>query len=171
VNCCEDWLFPRPWGEGGPRPALSPAGAGRVRGHLDRSCEPFSSFSNCGYTRRMRIPTQRVRALRRNQTEAETAAWRLLRDRRLGPKFRRQFPIEDRVVDFYCFEHRLPIELDGGVHSQPSQIQRDRIKDDHLRAQGIRLLRVPNGLVLRNPEAFVARVREAIQLAVIMPSG
>jgi very-short-patch-repair endonuclease len=68
----------------------------------------------------MRIPTQRIRELRRSQTEAEKAAWYLLRGRRLRAKFRRQCPIDNRVVDFYCFEHRLAIELDGGVHSQPS---------------------------------------------------
>ncbi|MGH9446849.1 MAG: endonuclease domain-containing protein [Terriglobia bacterium] len=119
----------------------------------------------------MRIPTQRVRALRRNQTEAETDAWRLLRDRRLGPKFRRQYRVDHGVVDFHCFEHRLAIELDGGVHSQPSQIRRDSIKEAHLRTQGIRLLRIPNGLVLRDPEAFVARVREAVRVAVLMPRG
>jgi len=51
----------------------------------------------------MRIPTQRVRELRRNQTEAEKAAWHLLRDRRLGAEFRRQCPIENWVVDFYPF--------------------------------------------------------------------
>jgi uroporphyrinogen-III synthase len=68
----------------------------------------------------VRIPTQRVRELRRDQTGAEKAAWYLLRGRRLGAKFHRQCRIENWVVDFYCFEHRLAIELDGGVHSQPS---------------------------------------------------
>lgn len=110
----------------------------------------------------MRIPTARVRELRRNQTEAEKAAWHLLRDRRLGAKFRRQCRIESWVVDFYCFEHRLALELDGGVHSQPSQMRRDAAKEDYLRTIGIRLLRVPNGLVLEDPEGFVRKVREHI---------
>jgi len=89
----------------------------------------------------MRISTQRVRELRHNQTEAEKAAWHLVRSRRLGAKFRRQFRIENWVVDFYCFEHRLAIELDGGVHSQPSQMRRDAAKEDYLRTIGVRLLR------------------------------
>ncbi len=110
----------------------------------------------------MRIPTQRVRELRHSQTEAEKAAWYLLRDRRLGAKFRRQCRIENWVVDFYCFEHRLAIELDGGVHSQPSQMRKDAVKDDYLRSLSIGLLRVPNGLVLEDPEEFVRKVREAI---------
>ena len=110
----------------------------------------------------MRIPTQRVRDLRHNQTEAEKAAWHLLRGRQLGAKFRRQCRIENWVVDFYCFEHRLAVELDGSVHSQPSQMRRDAAKEDYLRTIGIRLLRVPNGLVLEDPEGFVRKVRERI---------
>ena len=111
----------------------------------------------------MRIPTQLVRELRCNQTEAEKAAWHLLRGQRAGAKFRRQCRIENWVVDFYCFEHRLAIELDGGVHSQPSQMQKDAAKEDYLRTLGISLLRIPNGLVLEDPGAFVKKVREAIE--------
>ncbi len=110
----------------------------------------------------MRIPTRRVRELRHNQTEAEKAAWHLLRGRRLGAKFRRQCRIENWVLDFYCFEHNLAVELDGGVHSQPSQMRRDAAKEDYLRTIGIRLLRMPNGLVLEDPEGFVRKVREQI---------
>jgi very-short-patch-repair endonuclease len=113
----------------------------------------------------MRIPTPRVRELRHNQTEAETAAWHLLRGRGLGAKFRRQCRIENWVVDFYCFEHRLAVELDGGVHSQPSQLRRDARKEDYLGRIGVHLLRIPNGLVLEDPEGFVRKVREQIEAA------
>jgi very-short-patch-repair endonuclease len=99
--------------------------------------------------------------MRRGQTEAEKAAWCLLRRRRLGAKFRRQWRIVNWVVDFYCFEHRLAIELDGSVHSQPTRMRRDAAKERHLRTLGIRLLRIPNGLVLKDPEGFVRKVREA----------
>jgi len=112
----------------------------------------------------VRIPTQRVRELRRDQTDGEKAAWYLLRGRRLGAKFHRQFRIENWVVDFYCFEHRLAIELDGGVHSQPSQMRKDAAKEDYLRTLGISLLRIPNGLVVEDPEEFVLKVREAIEV-------
>ena len=118
--------------------------------------------SPCCYTVPVRIPTFRVRELRRSQTEAEKAAWDLLRGRKLGAKFRRQCRIEDCVVDFYCFEHRLAIELDGGVHSQPSQMRRDAAKEDYLRTLGISLLRIPNGLVLEVPDEFVGKVRQAM---------
>ena len=80
----------------------------------------------------VRIPTTRVRELRAEQTEAETAAWSLLRSRRLGLKFHRQYPIDKYVVDFFCFERRLAFELDGGIDSQPNQIGKDTAKDAYL---------------------------------------
>ena len=84
----------------------------------------------------------------------------------MGAKFRRQCRIENWVVDFYCFEHGLAIELDGGIHSQPSQMRKDAAKEDYLRTLGISLLRIPNGLVVENPEEFVRKVREAIDVRV-----
>jgi uroporphyrinogen-III synthase len=111
----------------------------------------------------VRIPTARVRELRRSQTEAEKAAWYLLRGRKLGAKFRPQCRIENWVVDFYCFEYRLAIELDGGIHSRPSQIRKDATKEDYLRTLGVGLLRIPNGLVLGDPEEFVREVQQAIK--------
>jgi len=110
----------------------------------------------------MRTPTPRVRELRRRQTEAEKAAWCLRRGRRLGAKFRRQFRIHGGVLDFYCFEHRLAIELDGSVHSQPDQMRKEAVKEDSLRTLGIRLLRIPNGMVLEHPDEFVRTVVDAM---------
>jgi len=111
----------------------------------------------------MRIPTERVRELRRSQTEAEKTAWHLLRNRRLGAKFRRQSRIENFVIDFYCFEHRLAIELDGSIHAQPSQMRKGAAKEDLLRSPGIRLLRLPNGLVMEDPEGFVGKIQGALK--------
>jgi very-short-patch-repair endonuclease len=91
-----------------------------------------------------------------------TSAWSLLRDRRLGAKFRRQFPIENSVLDFYCFELRLAIEIDGGVHSQINQMRRDAVKEDYLRTLGIRLLRIPNAMVLEHPDEFVRTIVDAM---------
>ena len=111
----------------------------------------------------MRISTRRVRELRHQQNEPEKAAWHLLRDRRVGLKFRRQYPIERYVVDFYCSELRLALELDGGVRSQPSQMKKDAAKDAFLGNVGVRVLRLPNGLVTEDPEGFVRTVREAAE--------
>ena len=114
----------------------------------------------------MRIPTARIREFRGSPTEAEKAAWKLLRESRLGAKFRRQFRIPNGVLDFYCFEHRLAIELDGGVHSQIDQMRKDAAKEDYLRTVGIRLLRIPNAMVLEHPDQFVREVLVAIGASV-----
>jgi very-short-patch-repair endonuclease len=88
---------------------------------------------------------QLARRLRKAATEAEAAAWQLLRDRALfGLKFRRQQLIAGFVVDFYCSSQRLVLELDGGVHDDPDQRERDRIRTEALRQLSIRVLRVPN---------------------------
>ena len=85
-----------------------------------------------------------------------------MRDRRAGLKFRRQFPIGNYVVDFYCFEVRMAVELDGGAHAQPSQAKKDRAKDAYLTRLGVRVLRLPNGQVMEeDPEGFVKKIRES----------
>jgi very-short-patch-repair endonuclease len=96
-----------------------------------------------------------ARKMRHTDTRAEKRAWVLLRDRRmLGLKFRRQFPIAGYIVDFYCEELRLIVELDGGVHGDPKQVRSDQIRNVRLQELGYRVLRVPNGMVLRAPDEF-----------------
>ena len=107
--------------------------------------------------------TDRARELRRAETLAEKIAWNLLRDRRaLNLKFRRQEPLGNYVVDFYCHKLRLVVELDGEVHSQPSIVKRDARRKAALERLGFRVLCVPNGLVLQDPDGFLARVAEFI---------
>src|SRR5215813_11293910 len=74
--------------------------------------------------------TPLAREMRRDDTRAEKIAWTLLKDRRLdGFKFRRQFPIENFIVDFYCHEAKLIIELDGEIHAEAEQYERDQQRD------------------------------------------
>ena len=88
------------------------------------------------------------RHLRRKQTAAERIAWSLLRRRRmLGLKFRRQHPVAGFVLDFYCAELRLAIELDGCVHDDPQQRARDAERTRRLEALRIQVVRIPNSRV------------------------
>ena len=66
------------------------------------------------------------------------------------------------MLDFYCFEPRLAIELGGGVHAQINQMRKVAAKQDLLRTLGVRLLRIPNALVLEHLDEFVRKVREAM---------
>jgi very-short-patch-repair endonuclease len=65
-----------------------------------------------------------------------------------------------------CFEHRLAIELDGGVHSQINQMRKDAAQEDYLRTLCIRLLRIPNAMVLEHPDEFVRKVLETVGASV-----
>ena len=64
-----------------------------------------------------------ARELRSLQTDAEARLWHLLRDRRFfGHKFRRQHSVENFILDFYCPEQHLAIELDGGQHGDQTRL-------------------------------------------------
>ena len=65
------------------------------------------------------------------------------------------------MVDFYCSQARLAVELDGSAHAQPSQTKKDKSKDNYLMRMGIRVLRLPNGMVLVDLELFCRKVSEA----------
>jgi very-short-patch-repair endonuclease len=107
--------------------------------------------------------TSRARELRQSDTLAEKLAWKLLRSRRLlGYKFRRQVPLGRAIADFYCPSLKLVIELDGAGHAFESQARRDRRRDRELESEGYRVLRFPNGLVLKAPSEFANKVRECI---------
>ena len=71
-----------------------------------------------------------------------------MRDRSLGLKFRCQIAIDNDVLDFFCFEKLLAMNLDGGVHSQPSQRTKDAAKDALLIKLDVAVQRLPNGSVL-----------------------
>jgi very-short-patch-repair endonuclease len=101
----------------------------------------------------------RARELRRNQTKSEEVAWRLLRALRFrGFKFRRQHALGPCIVDFYCPQRRLIVELDGGVHARPSQTRRDASRDAELKHLGYTVMRLPNGIAMEAPELFVSKV-------------
>jgi very-short-patch-repair endonuclease len=104
----------------------------------------------------------KVRELRRNETESEKIAWRLLRTLRFkGFKFRRQHPVGHYIVDFCCPQWRLIVELDGSVHAQPSQSKRDASRDAELKRRGYTVARFPNGMVLEAPELFMQKLLDA----------
>ena len=92
-----------------------------------------------------RVKLQRSRELRQDATLAERRAWDLLRNRRmLSLKFRRQHVIAGFIVDFYCAELRLVLEIDGGGHSSGVQSDYDDARTAHLESRGLRVIRIPN---------------------------
>lgn len=89
---------------------------------------------------------ERVRELRRHAAAAERTVWRLLRNRHmLGLKFRRQHLIRGFIVDFYCAELRLVLEIDGPIHDGIANSSYDEARSSWLEARGFRVVRLRSG--------------------------
>lgn len=100
-----------------------------------------------------------ARALRSNQTQAEAWLWKMLRAHRFsGFKFRRQVPIGPFIVDFYCHQRRLVLELDGGQHNQSDALDYDRKRSDFLRLNGLHVVRFWNNDVLQQKESVLQKI-------------
>jgi very-short-patch-repair endonuclease len=99
--------------------------------------------------------------MRREPTPAEQKLWQKLRHKQLlGFKFRRQHVIDRFIVDFYCGEGRLVVEVDGGVHQYTEE--EDAIRQEFLESLGLRVVRFRNELficrrctVLRNTHQYL----------------
>lgn len=88
---------------------------------------------------------KRARVLRGSMTRAEIILWSRLRSKKIdGYKFRRQQPILDYIVDFYCDELKLIIEVDGEIHSQNEKPKYDFRRDNILKINGYHILRLSN---------------------------
>ncbi len=92
--------------------------------------------------------------------DAEHRLWSVLRNRRIGAKFRRQVPIGPFIVDFAAINERIVIEVDGGQHAES---ERDQVRDRELESQGFRVLRFWNTDVLVNLEGVVTVIRGALR--------
>ncbi|MFD0863033.1 DUF559 domain-containing protein [Sungkyunkwania multivorans] len=111
----------------------------------------------------MKFKTQIARLLRQQQTKAEKGLWGLLRDRKFeGLKFRRQHPIKEYVVDFFCEEYGIVIELDGKYHETKEQEQKDHARDSLLRNLGYKILRFRNNNVFDNIDLIYNEIRNAV---------
>ena len=97
----------------------------------------------------------KARYLRKNQTEAEKRLWECLRYRQLaGLKFRRQHPIRPGfILDFYCDERKIAIEIDGKGHETPEQSEYDAYRTQILNETGISVIRLDNEQVRASMEA------------------
>ncbi len=104
------------------------------------------------------------RKLRRDSTDAERRLWHHLRNRQLaGTKFRRQHQFGRYVLDFFSAEANLAIECDGSQHLSSDGAARDRVRDEYLRAKGLRVLRFTNDEILTNTEGDVIEILRTLE--------
>ena len=100
-----------------------------------------------------------AKALRWDMTPAERVLWDALKERQLsGLKFRNQHPVGPFVLDFYCPERRLVLEVDGPIHDDPDQFTHDAHRTAHLEAYGLTVLRLRNEDILTNLPSALARI-------------
>lgn len=113
-----------------------------------------------------------ARRLRKNQTPAEEALWQMVRNRQLaGLKFRRQHQIGRYIVDFYCVEHCLIVELDGAIHDTLEQTKIDAKRDAFLSLIGNTVIRIRNERVFEDTERVLAEIVDQAFPPVPIPGG
>jgi len=102
--------------------------------------------------------------LTKNQTPAEGLLWSKLRSRQLyGFKFRRQHPIDKYILDFYCTEAHLAVEIDGGQHAEDESRKKDEFRTAYLREKGIRVIRFWNDDVLNHLDDVLSEIDAVLQ--------
>ena len=97
-------------------------------------------------------------------TYCERIVWLYLRKKQLGYRFLRQYSVDHFVLDFYCPELKLAVEIDGGVHNQPDQKEYDINREKYLSKFNIKFIRITNEEFLGNPDKAFEKIEEAIKL-------
>jgi len=105
---------------------------------------------------------ENAKGLRISSTQAEKVLWQEIRNKKLGVKFRRQHVIENFIVDFYCHECKLAIEVDGGYHLEQNQREYDENRSFNLSEYGITVLRFTNDEVLIDTNKVKLKILEKI---------
>lgn len=101
--------------------------------------------------------------LRNTMPEAEIILWSKIRNKQLGCRFRRQYGIWTFVVDFYCPDIKLAIEIDGENHFRKEAQERDNERQRIIEGYGIRFLRFTNNDVRRNLNGVLLSIEETLK--------
>jgi very-short-patch-repair endonuclease len=101
----------------------------------------------------------RRQELRKKQTDAEKALWQKLRGKQLkNLKFFRQYSIGPFILDFYCPQKYLGVELDGGGHASEEGRAYDEEREQYLKSMNVRIIRFWNHDILKNLDAVLEKI-------------
>ncbi|MCM4170963.1 DUF559 domain-containing protein [Arenibacter sp. TNZ] len=103
-----------------------------------------------------------AKKLRNNMTMGEISLWRELKNKKLGVRFSRQIPIDNYIVDFYCKELQLALEVDGSVHFIEGQQEKDTIRQNRLEYLGVRFIRFSDSDVKNNLNGVLEEIKKII---------
>jgi len=105
----------------------------------------------------------KARLLRNNMTEAEKIVWDKLKNRKVfKARFRRQHPVGSFIVDFYCHEYKLAIEIDGEIHLKTEVNEYDDGRTHDIEKFGIKILRFTNNEVFTNLNKIIVEILKTI---------
>ncbi len=107
---------------------------------------------------------EKRRFLRSNMTYCEKIVWTYLRKRQLGYRFLRQYSVDHFVIDFYCPELKLAIEIDGSVHEKPDQKKYDEERQRYIKQYGIKFLRITNEELIGNPNKAFDKIESSLKI-------
>ena len=105
---------------------------------------------------------QKAEELRNRMTPAEEVLWKAIHINEWKLKFRRQHPVANWVVDFYCHSIKLVVELDGGIHDVKDVKRNDEERESYLKRMGLTVLRFKNEEVLANKKSVLEKISETI---------
>ncbi len=106
------------------------------------------------------------RFLRKNMPNAEQALWSNLKNKQLnGYKFRRQYSVDQYILDFYCPQAKLGIEVDGPSHFRKSGIRTDEKRTSHMESYGIQIVRFTNNDIYENLEGVLNSILDNLSKA------
>jgi very-short-patch-repair endonuclease len=108
---------------------------------------------------------EKRRKLRQNQTNTEVLVWRYLRNRQLlDYKFKRQYSVDHFVIDFYCPELKLAVEIDGASHNDSEQQKKDISRQKYLETFNIKFVRIKDDELTGNPNKAFKKLENTIKL-------
>jgi len=112
---------------------------------------------------------ERARLLRTSMTPSENILWQHIRKKNLsGIIFRRQHPIGQFIVDFYCHEARLVIEIDGEIHSRTENIEHDENRTFELKKLGLKVIRFNNEEIENSINNVLETLEKEIKNRILM---
>jgi very-short-patch-repair endonuclease len=103
-----------------------------------------------------------ARKLRKESTLSEVLLWRQIKARKLGVEFHRQVPLDKYIVDFYCHEVKLAIEIDGSSHEIDTVYENDLKRQEQLESLGVTFIRFGDKMVKKDMTNVIAVLADRI---------
>lgn len=103
-----------------------------------------------------------AKELRKNMTLGEVALWREINNKTLGVRFSMQIPIDNFIVDFYCKDLQLAIEVDGSIHFEEGQEEKDNLRQQKLESLGVKVIRFSDWDVRNNLSWVIREIEKEI---------